>query len=58
MNHRPRLGRSRAAPPIDVNMPGSAEEIGWTLVGTTRRATDLVSVLKFWLCEASFVPES
>ena len=57
MNHRPRLGRSRAAPPIDVNMPGSAEEIGWTLVGTTRRATDLVSVLKFWLW-ASFVPES
>jgi hypothetical protein len=55
MNHRPRLGRSRAAPPINVDMPGSgAEEIGWTLVGTTRRATDLVSVLKILVVRGEF----
>ncbi len=55
----PRLGLLRAAPPIDVNMPGlGAEEIDWTLVGTTRRATDLVSVLEILVVQTSFVPES
>jgi hypothetical protein len=40
-------------------MPGlGAEEIDWTLVSTTRRATDLVSVLKILVVQASFVPES
>ena len=46
---------SRAAHPIDINMPGSgAEEIGWTLVGTTRRAADLVSVLKILVVRGKF----
>ena len=36
-------------------MPGSgAEEIGWTLVGTTRRAADLVSVLKILVVRGEF----